>query len=275
MPRVQAFEHDPQCSTVVRSVSQPSKVTPLQSPNPESQLRRQRLRAHTATPRGPDGTQALPQPPQLAAEDLRLTSHPLAGFMSQLPNPSVHAPSVHRPPTHAPVPPSDTHVFPHLPQFIAFVCVSTSQPLVVSRSQFKCPDKHAPKVHTPPTHELDAPSNMQTFPQPPQLAMSDDVVTQRPAQSVCPVGHTKGASIAASGVASVATSSAASTAASGAAGASSTTTTSGVSRVPPVSRATSGASSLATSTASAAWASSGTGDGSDEQAAMVKSNRPK
>ena len=68
--------------------------------------------------------------------------------------------------------------------------MSTSHPLAASRSQSAKPVEHVPTAQRPDTHATVAfASDAHAIPHAPQWASSVAVVTQRPAQSVCPIGH--------------------------------------------------------------------------------------
>src|SRR5262245_21285200 len=100
----------------------------------------------------------MPHWAQLLASPNRLTSQPLAGLASQLPQPGRHWLSTHTLFTHTELALGKLHIgqvqpplvhtwfcghwLPHWPQFLASVPVATSQPFLGSPSQSVKPWSH-------------------------------------------------------------------------------------------------------------------------------------
>ncbi len=126
-------------------------------------------RAHTA-----------PHVPQLAIETRPSTSHPFARLRSQSRNPAAHAVYPHAPAAHCAVALPGVHPIPHAPQFVRLDRVSTSQPLVGSRSQSPKPAAHIENEHTPAAQRPTALAGEHTRPQPPQCVALERVSTSQP-----------------------------------------------------------------------------------------------
>jgi hypothetical protein len=126
-----------------------------------------------------------PQPPQLRASVLVLTSHPLAALPSQLPKPALQLASVQAPAAQPAVALLSAHARPHDPQWAALVAVSTQAPAqsVEPAAQVAW---HAPLAHTcVPVHGVR---------QAPQLAESSRVLVSQPLaalESLLPVPVTQ------------------------------------------------------------------------------------
>ncbi len=117
----------PQFVGVVRSVSQPSDASPLQSPQPAMQLRMQVPVMHDAVScsRARHATPHAPQCASLVSED----SQPSGSSVTQLPKPALHAPSVQRPATQDDAAFVLVQVTPHAPQFKGSLAVAVHTPL--------------------------------------------------------------------------------------------------------------------------------------------------
>jgi hypothetical protein len=149
-----AVPHPPHRMGLVRvSASQPFIAFMSQSAKPASQVTPQVPIAHVAVARAPAG-QALPQRPQFAALVAVFASQPLAAIMSQSPKPALHIATVQAPAAQPAVPLAAMQVFPHVPQFIGFICVSWHIP-----PQHDCPIGHGlmashPMEQAPPMHSI-------------------------------------------------------------------------------------------------------------------------
>jgi hypothetical protein len=147
LERLHDTPHAPQFVSVVRLVSQPSELEPLQSPKPAEQA---------ATPQTPPTQFGVPlaaehtwlQLPQLLMLVDVLVSHPLFGFPSQLPKPDEQL-GTHAPALQATVPFAFVHAAPHAPQFNAVVRL-VSQPFLELPSQSPKPAAQA-GTHAPAT----------------------------------------------------------------------------------------------------------------------------
>ena len=80
------------------------------------------------------------------------------------------------------------HVRPHIPQFVALVCVLVSHPSSGSLLQSAKPVAQAMR-HVPPTHEAVPLTLLQTSPHAPQLRASLVRFTHAPLQFVSGIGH--------------------------------------------------------------------------------------
>ncbi len=125
--------HAPQwAALVLRLVSQPSALTPLQSPKPGEHAMVQRPLLQSAEPLAlPQTTPQAPQLPTLP----RLASQPLAALPSQLPKPVLQLATVHAPPAHPAVALGSEHAAPQRPQLEGVVLVLVSHPLATLPSQ--------------------------------------------------------------------------------------------------------------------------------------------
>src|SRR5262249_53513937 len=118
-------------------------------------------------------TQAMPQAPQLAGDDERSVSQPLATIMSQLPKPALHDPTTHAPDMQAATAlGSGAQAEPQALQFLGSVCVLTSQPLPGMPSQSRNACRHEAMEHWPSTHSALALGVMHALLQAPQFLMS-------------------------------------------------------------------------------------------------------
>jgi hypothetical protein len=139
-----------------------------------SQLPQPALHAMVQAPPEHDGVplvveQETPQPPQLVTLALVLVSHPLAGLLSQLPQPVLQAPRVQTPVEHDSAAFGRSHSTPHPPQSVNDLS-EVSQPFAALLSQLPNPDRHV-GVQTPPVHEVEPLGLVQVLPQAPQLAV--------------------------------------------------------------------------------------------------------
>ncbi len=139
--------------------------------------------------------QAFPQRPQLCELDVRSTSQPFAGFMSQSAKPMLQVPTAQRPAAHAGIPFAITHDVAQAPQCAASVRRSTSQPFAGFMSQSAKPSRHAPSVQTPIAHDDAALGSAHTVPHAPQFESLVAVSASQPlagfmSQSAKPALHT-------------------------------------------------------------------------------------
>jgi hypothetical protein len=131
--------------------------------------------------------QTFPHVPQFFASVRKSTSQPSAVEPLQFPQPPLHAPMVHMASLHAAVPFGIAQTFAHLPQFIASVRKSTSQPSAVELLQFPQPALHVLFVHEPLMQEV-AWLGMagQELPHAPQsVTVSSGVVITLPTLETC------------------------------------------------------------------------------------------
>lgn len=76
------------------------------------------------------GPHAFPHAPQFEESATTDVSHPVSAAMSQSPKPALQEPIAHVPPTQLATPfVGFAHGFPHIPQFVTSVAVSTQPPL--------------------------------------------------------------------------------------------------------------------------------------------------
>jgi hypothetical protein len=163
-----ARPHIPQCAAVVaRFTSHPSAGLALQSPKPALQTVVQRPTMHVAVAFCARHT--LPQTPQLVALVRTSVSQPFAGLLSQSAKPALQLATEHIPPAHAAVALGRLHARPHIPQLVAVVRVSVSQPLAALPSQSAKPALQAPITQRPAEHAGVALAAAQVVPQAPQL----------------------------------------------------------------------------------------------------------
>src|SRR5438309_1636105 len=87
---------------------------------------------------------------------------------------------VQLPPLHAPVPFAIAHTAPQLPQLFASLAMVVSQPSFGLPLQSAKPGLHAPIWQLPLVHSGPPFLGEHTWPQPPQLAMSEAVFTSQP-----------------------------------------------------------------------------------------------
>ena len=146
----QAAPHAPQCATVLNVfVSHPFKAIPSQLPHPPSHATTAHVPpAHVSVALG--RLHAVLHAPQLTSV-LSGDSQPLPMFPSQSPIPAAHEAHPHVPAAHVGVPPVHVQPCPHVPQWLVFVCVFVSHPLIGLPSQSAIPELHT-GVHTPATH---------------------------------------------------------------------------------------------------------------------------
>ena len=175
------------------SLSQPLLGSPSQSANPAR---------HDATAHPPDrhapmafaGAHTLPQPPQLARLEPRLTSQPFAELPSQSAKPLAHTKEHADDAQVAEAFVRDGHGAPQRPQFVMDAVRSVSQPLASLPSQFPEPALHAASTHAPATHDGDAWAKPHARPHEPQLDVFEASVTSHPSagsplQSAKPALH--------------------------------------------------------------------------------------
>jgi hypothetical protein len=193
----QVLPQVPQLAAVVtRSVSHPLTALPSQFPQPAVHVAMPHAPpVHPAVPWATAG-QVLPHVPQLAAAVSRFVSQPLAALPSQLPQPVAHAAIPHVPPVHPAVPWATAgQVLPQVPQLVAVVSRSVSQPFAALPSQLPQPTEHVAMPHVP-AEQAPVPWEMprQTIPHVPQLvglvsrSVSQPLAT-RPSQSAQPASQ--------------------------------------------------------------------------------------
>ena len=123
--------------SLVRLVSQPVAVIPSQLPQPRSQVPMpQVLAEHVAVACAK--LQRFMHAPQFEVLLVRFVSQPLDAIPSQLPQPALHPPMAHAPLIQDCVVCARLQTLPHMPQFVALVVTSVSQPLTGLLSQFPC-----------------------------------------------------------------------------------------------------------------------------------------
>ncbi len=151
---------------------------------------------HTQTPIAHDcpPEHARPHVPHDVLVAVRLVSQPLAGLLSQLPKPALHAPIAQVPEAQVADALANTHGRPHAPQWLASLAKFTSQPLAGLLSQLPKPALHAIETHAPPAHVGIPLVRLQTRPHMPQLRASVAVVDSQPlvvmpSQSASPVAQ--------------------------------------------------------------------------------------
>jgi hypothetical protein len=137
--------------------SQPLAGFPSQSANPGLQTILQTLFVQTAVLSGPEG-HALLQEPQLPVLLVVLVSQPLAGLLSQLPQPGTQVPTSHVPAppaspaafgTHVAVAFGRLHALPHEPQLFVSLPMLVSQPVCGLPLQLAYPGLQDPMPQTP------------------------------------------------------------------------------------------------------------------------------
>src|SRR5439155_1044131 len=106
---------------------------------------------HAATPLAT--VHLAPHDAQLLTSLLVLVSQPLAALASQSLNGGVQSPTPHTPAAQPGVPLApQAPTLPHAPQWLAFVALSTSQPLASIRSQSRNVPLQLPIAHAPAAH---------------------------------------------------------------------------------------------------------------------------
>jgi hypothetical protein len=172
----------PQLVTVVlRLVSQPSALAPLQLPKPTLHAAMPHTPAeHEAVPLAMEHT--FPQRPQLATVVLRFTSQPSLTTPLQSANPALHMPMPHTPPVQLAVALGGfAQRRAHAPQLFTSVLIDTSQPFAALRSQSSVPARHEPMPHTPMRHcALPLGGSGQRLLQRPQWLRSEVIATSQP-----------------------------------------------------------------------------------------------
>jgi hypothetical protein len=174
----QALPQLPQLFTFVDSVvSQPLPALPSQFPNPEVQDATWHAPpTQVEVPLGAE--QAKPHEPQLFGSVDRVASQPLLIWPSQFPNPTVQA-IEQVPPLHPGVPFPPGQTLPQVPQSLTLVATPVSQPSASLPSQSANPAVHETE-QTPPAQD-GVPFDVEhTFPQVPQLPLSDARVVSQP-----------------------------------------------------------------------------------------------
>jgi hypothetical protein len=151
---------------VLRSTSQPLASLLSQLPHPALQdctMQTPYRQVEVAFGR----LHGVPHAPQLLRV-YRSVSQPLAGLLSQLPQPAEHV-GEQTPATHEVVPCAFAQVVPHAPQFdVVFSCVS--HPFVSLPSQFPHPALHERMLHEPVEQVAVAFARVHCVAQAPQLA---------------------------------------------------------------------------------------------------------
>jgi hypothetical protein len=133
--------HPPQCAAdVCVFTSHPSPATALQSPNPGLHRGRHAPALHSATPFAAT-PQRLPHTPQCSRSVIGLTHErsPIAPVGHRA-SPMLGHGAAHVPPAHTS---PAMHALPHVPQLLAAVRRSVSQPLAALLSQSPKPVAHA------------------------------------------------------------------------------------------------------------------------------------
>jgi hypothetical protein len=178
----------PQLVTVFSGASQPLLVSPSQFAKPELHAMVHEPPEHTAVPLVE--LQTRPQVPQLLVVVVE-TSQPLVMLSSQSEKPALHV-STQVPVVHTPVALAPAQARPHAPQLVS-VLVGVSQPLLARMSQSAKPGLQVIEhVATPAefiVHEGTPFVESHSIPHAPQCWGDVPVLTQPPAQSVCPMGH--------------------------------------------------------------------------------------
>jgi hypothetical protein len=178
---VQLLPHPPQLFTpVFRFASHPFVAMPSQLANPVLHVGAQLPAAHAVAPFG--FVHVVPHAPQLFRFVCVFVSHPLETLLSQLPNPGSQA-MEHAPSEQLAVPFALLQALPQLPQFATLELVFTSQPLVVTPSQFAKPEEHALRVHVPEGHDSLAFGKLHVEPHAPQFVSVLSDVSQPFAES--------------------------------------------------------------------------------------------
>jgi hypothetical protein len=172
---VQTIPHEPQFAASVASFTH----EPLHAVSPAAQLE-----AHTPAVQTWLLAQAFAHAPQWAALVWRLTSHPLAGCVSQSAYPVLHVPTLHCPDTQVGFAFGTAQGAPQLPQLSTLVAMSISQPSATLPLQSELPVVHEAIVHLLSLHEAAAFGMTQAFAHAPQFAGSLVSETQAPEQSV-------------------------------------------------------------------------------------------
>ena len=164
------------------SVSQPLARLPSQSPRPDVHIVSVHVPAvHEAD--APANMHALPHIPQCDVLVPRFTSQPLAGFVSQSAKPALQLATAQRPVAHAAVAFGRLQAVPHVPQFVAELVTSTSQPLAALMSQSPRPVAHAATPQRPIAHAAVALGRLQRIPQPAQWFASLWRLTSQPLEA--------------------------------------------------------------------------------------------
>ncbi len=141
-----AVAQPPQCAASEPVfVSHPFPDRPSQSAHPDAQVPITHTpAAHVALALAK--LHAVAHDPQCPTVSVRLVSQPLAGRLSQSPQPVSHAPSAHTPRSHRAAPCENVQTLSHRPQAVGSVPVKTHRPL-----QSVCPVGHT-VWHTPAEH---------------------------------------------------------------------------------------------------------------------------
>jgi len=148
----------PQSVSVRSDTSQPVAAMRSQSPRPASHRREHVPPAQTAVAPGPEG-HTLPQPPQCAASEARVTSQPSEGSPLQSARPARQLCTRQMPPRQIALAPGSAQAVPHAPQFATSVSVSVQVPSHASgavppqaAAQAKLPSPTAAHNGVPPAH---------------------------------------------------------------------------------------------------------------------------
>lgn len=166
---VQTVPQAPQfVGLVVVFVSQPFDVVPSQLPHPvEQDAIVHALLTHVSLALG--RLQTVPHAPQFVALLVVLVSQPSDVTLLQLPHPNKHDAMVHALLAQPSLALARLHTWPHDPQLLTLVLVSTSQPLAVTPSQLPHPGRHEATVQALLTQLSLALGRSQAWPHDPQL----------------------------------------------------------------------------------------------------------
>ncbi len=190
-PSTQPAPHRPQCSSLLRLVSQPSDSSALQSARSISQCKVHAPREHTG--KAPKGSgQTFPQVPQLSGSRSRFEHVP-----SQFVRPAGQAGSQLNPsrPGAQTCPAAHSTPSEHASRAqVAALPETASQPSLASPLQSPRPESHATISQVVPAHRPEAPEGLQATPQAPQFkSLSTSDTSQpfegSPSQSANPSKH--------------------------------------------------------------------------------------
>lgn len=152
----------PQCSGLrLRSTSQPSSATPLQSAKPSSQRKPQTPAVQLPSAWGGEG-HTRPQLPQWLMLLRVSVSQPFAGSRSQSRCVPLQVPTWQAPISQVAVPFATRHTLPHEPQLATFDAVFTHAPEQHDSPAPQPRPPEQPVTHTPPTQRLPLPQSPST-----------------------------------------------------------------------------------------------------------------
>jgi hypothetical protein len=164
---VQLLPHPPQLDVLVfRLDSHPFAALPSQFAKPALHVGAHVPEAHVVAPFA--FVHVEPHVPQFARFVWVFVSQPFPRLLSQFPKPGSHA-IEQAPSEQLAVPFALEHALPQLPQFDTLELVFTSQPFVVTPSQFAKPELHDPRMQLPEGQDALAFGSVHAEPQAPQL----------------------------------------------------------------------------------------------------------